>query len=394
MTVPTVSRFRVAPATAAVLTAACGLFAEVAQAGPVFHFGEDDQSSLQINYALQLWAENRSYTSANHEGSSTDTYLRRNRLTFFGQYNDVIGYYVQLEATGDSRGGVDDRDVFYRDAYLTFDFRDEVRFIAGRFKNTFSRENLEACLEPLTIDRSDISYTPFAGTRDTGVAIWGNLADAAFQYRLAIMDGREGENVPQKAPRVTARVHWSPLDPEFDYGYRGTYLGTQRVFTIGAAYDYQADAAYANYTQLSNSKDYKAWTVDGFAEYPFSSGTYTVSGAYFNYSLGNAINEDPDPTLPVNTELEGFYVKAAYLLPSPVGPGRLQFFARHNGSEYQLPGGALDRRINAAGFNYYLNGQQLKLTLEHQRIDYANPNPTNPVLQDNFQTILGLQFIL
>lgn len=365
-----------------------------ALAGPSIQFGKDNESFLQFNYALQLWAENRSYTSSTHDGSSTDTYLRRNRLTFSGQYNDVIGFYAQLEAGGDSRGGNDERSVYFRDAYVTFDYRDELRFIVGRFKNTFSRENLEACLEPLTLDRSDISYTPFAGTRDTGAVVWGNLADATLQYRLMVADGREGDEVPQKSPRLTARVHWSPLDPEFDYGYRGTYLGTRRVLTIGAAYDYQADVAYADFAQLDDSKDYKAWTVDGFLEYPFSTGTYTLSGAYFNYGVGNAINQAPDPDLPANTELEGFYVKAGYLLPSPVGPGRLQFFGRHNGAEYQLAGGALDRRINAFGINYYLNGQQLKLTLEHQRTDYANPDPVNPALQDSHQTILGLQFIL
>ncbi len=380
-------------AVAAAATAWLGVAAP-AHAGPVINFGENNESFLQIGYALQVWAENRSYTSATNDASLTDTYLRRNRLTFSGQYNDLIGYYAQIEAASDSRGGNDDREVYFRDAYLTFDFRDEARVIVGRFKNTFSRENLEACLEPLTLDRSDISYTPFGGTRDTGVALWGNLVDAKFQYRIAVMDGREGAELPQDTPRITARVHWSALDAESDYGYRGTYLGTRKVFTIGAAYDYQSKAAYANYAALQEPKDYKAWTVDAFAEYPFSSGTYTLAGAYFNYSLGDAINQAPDPALPANTELEGFYVKAGYLLPGKVGPGRLQFFARHNGAEYQLAGGALDRRVNAAGFNYYFNGQQLKLTLEHQRADYANPSTTNPALQDNHQTILGLQFIL
>lgn len=379
---------------AVALTAGWLGIAAPALAGPVINFGENNESFLQINYALQLWAENRSYTSSTHDGSTTDTYLRRNRLTFSGQYSDLVGFYAQIEAGGDSRNGNDERSIYFRDAYVTFDFRDEARFIVGRFKNTFSRENLEACLEPLTLDRSDIAYTPFGGTRDTGAAIWGNLANAAFQYRLAVADGREGSNVPEKSPRVTARVHWSPLDAEFDYGYRGTYLGTRKVLTIGAAYDYQASAAYADFANLKDAKDYKAWTVDGFVEYPFASGTYTLSGAYFNYGLGNAINQAPDPELPVNTELEGFYVKAGYLLPKPVGPGRLQFFGRHNGAEYQLAGGALDRQINAFGINYYLNGQQLKLTLEHQRTDYANPDPNNPALQDSHQTILGLQFIL
>lgn len=367
-------------------------FSTLAHAGPVIEFG--DSSSLQINYALQAWGTNSSYTSATHDGSSTDFYLRRNRITFSGQYNDYIGFYAQIESGNDSKAGNDDREIYYRDAYITLDYTDTVRFIVGRFKNTFSRENLEACLEPLTLDRGDASYTPFAGSRDTGVAIWGNLSDAAFQYRVLIGDGREGDVVPKKSPRVTTRIHWSALDPEYDYGYRGTYLGTRKILTFGLAYDYQADAAYDNYAQLSGIQDYKATTADVFFEYPFKSGTYTFSAAYFDYGVGNAINKEPDPLLPITTELESFYVKAGYLLPNPVGPGRLQFFARHDGSEYELSGGALDRRINALGANYYLNGQNLKITLEHRKYDYANPSESNPALQDNYQTTLGLQFIL
>ena len=56
----------------------------------MINFGENNESFLQIGYALQVWAENRSYTSATNDASLTDTYLRRNRLTFSGQYNDLI----------------------------------------------------------------------------------------------------------------------------------------------------------------------------------------------------------------------------------------------------------------------------------------------------------------
>jgi len=376
---------------AAVAALAAGL-AGTAQAAPSIEFG--DEGFIQFNYSLQVWAQNRSYTSSTHDGSSTDVFLRRNRITLSGQYNDLIGFYAQLESGNDSKGGNDDREVYYRDAYVTFDYSDEARFIVGRFKNTFSRENLEACLEPLTLDRGDISYTPFGGSRDTGAVIWGNLRDAAFQYRLMVADGREGSEVPKDSPRITARVHWSALDPEYDYGYRGTYLGTRKIFTVGLAADYQADVAYADYPNKRDAKDYRAWTADVFFEYPLKSGTYTFSSAYFDYDLGNAINGSPDPSLPVTTEIEGFYVKAGYLFPQPVGPGRLQLFARHDGIDYNLAGGALDRRVNSFGLNYYLDGQKLKLTLEHQRHDYANPNPATPALQDNHITTLGFQFIL
>ncbi len=48
----------------------------------------------------------------------------------------------------------------------------------------------------------------------------------------------------------------SLLDPEYEYGYRGTYLGTRSVLTIGAAYDYQPDVAYLNYIAKSDPIDY------------------------------------------------------------------------------------------------------------------------------------------
>lgn len=363
-----------------------------AAAGPTIDFGE--QGSLIIGYSLQAWAQNSNYTSPKHSGESTDFFLRRNRLTFSGNYNDGIGFYVQLEAGNDSKDSVDDKGIYYRDAYVTIDHSDQVRFIVGRFKNTFSRENLEACLEPLTLDRGDASYTPFGGTRDSGAAVWGNLADGHLQYRVMFADGREGDYVPKDNARVTVRGHWSLFEPEYDYGYRGTYLGTKKVLTLGAAFDYQPDAAYASWASREGSQDYQAGTVDAFLELPTRSGTYTVSAAWLDYGLGNAVNNAPDPELPITTEQDAWYVKAGYLLPEKVGAGRLQFFGRHDVQEFNLDSGLFDKTYSAAGAHYYLHGQQIKLTLEHGVIEYETPVAGNPALEDGHQTTLGFQFIL
>lgn len=374
---------------------AAGVFAAglpaIALAGPSIQFGE--QGYISVNYALQIWAQQQDFTSSGDDGDQTDFFLRRNRLTFTGQYNDYVGFYAQLEAGSDSKDGLDDREVFYRDAYVTLDYSDAVRLIAGRFKQTFSRENLEACLEPLTLDRSDISFTPFGGTRDTGVALWGNLADGAFQYRFMAADGRENDDVATDSPRLTARVHWSPLEPEYDYGYRGTYLGTRTVFTVGVSYDTQADVAYGNFTTRSDVKDYEATTADVFVEYPTSLGTFTASAAAFDYSVGDAINDDPDPSLPATTELEGYYVKGGYLLPNKVGPGRLQIFARHDEADYNLSDGTLDNNRTGVGFNYYLDGQKLKFTGEYMTVDFDVDHPLSAALRDHEQVTLGFQMI-
>jgi hypothetical protein len=378
--------------------AIAGLLPMGAAAGPTIEFG--DQGSVTFTYALQGWLQNKSYTSNTDNGSATDAFLRRNRLTFSGQYNDYVSFYAQLEAGNDSKLGQDNKSVYYRDAYVTLDYRDDMRFIVGRFKNTFSRENLEACLEPLTLDRSEtLAYTPFGGTRDTGVAVWGNLMDAKLQYRLMLADGREGDNVAKDNPRLTARVHYSLWDPEFSYGYLGTYLGTKKVLTFGAAYDMQSDVAYSNLVQRTGLKDYKAWTVDAFMEYPTASGVYTASAAVFEYDTGNAYNEDDvnaDQTLGVNTDLKGYYVKAGYMMPGKVGKGRLQFFGRHEKSDYGFKSGAdefYDNTWNSIGVNYYLDGQNLKISAEYAKVSFDTEHPTNPALQDYNQATLGLQFI-
>ena len=365
-----------------------------ASAGVSLQVGEE--GTMNINYSVQLWSQYRSYSSPVNSGSSFDTFLRRNRITFSGQYNDLIGYYGQLEAAGDSRNGQDDRPVYWRDAYVTLDYSDAVRFIAGRFKNTFSRENLEACFEPLTIDRAEaIAYTPFGGTRDTGYAIWGNLADAALQYRFMLSDGREGDgnNIPKNSPRYTLRVHWSPLDPEYDYGYRGSYLGTSEVFTIGMAYDYQPNVAYADFSNKTDIVDYTAFTVDVFWEQPMSTGTYTLSAAYFDYDTGDAINLNPDPTLPVNTQLKASYAKGAYLFPRKVGVGRLQVYFRFEESDYGLEAINLDRTWTGGGANYYIDGQRLRVTAEFASISFSEEDPSNASLQDYKQFTTSLQLI-
>ena len=182
-----------------------------------------------------------------------------------------------------------------------------------------------------------------------------------------------------------------------DYYRIDPYLGTQKVLTVGAAYDMQSDVAYANYGGRSDIKDYKAWTVDAFMEYPAPSGVYTLSGAYFKYDTDNAINGlDPDPGLGVNSDLKGWYVKGGYMLPGKVGMGRLQFFARHEKSDYGVKTGLAeyyDQKWNGVGANYYIDGQKLKVTFEYADVSFDTEHPTNPALQDYKQATLGLQFI-
>ncbi len=184
------------------LAGACALsllgWSGMAAAGPTIAFGKE--GNLTFTYSFQGWAQDRGYTSPTDDGQTTDFFLRRNRLTFSGQMNDLVGFYVNLDAPTDGKGGQNDKGIFFRDAYLTIDHSDGIRFLAGKFKNTFTRENLEACFDPLTMDRAEVlAYTPWGGSRDTGAAIWGNLADGKAQYRLMVSNGRDGDEVVKKS---------------------------------------------------------------------------------------------------------------------------------------------------------------------------------------------------
>ena len=376
----------------AVSAAGClaGMAAQPVMAGPTWQFGE--QGSVTATYAVQAWYRNIDYSAPKDD--ATDFYLRRHRLALSGQFNDLVGFYAQVEGGGNPDA---EKRIYFRDAYVTVDLRDELRFIVGRFKNTFSRENLEACLEPLTMDRSELlAYTPFGGTRDDGVAVWGNLLDARLQYRFMVADGRHDDAAPAHRPRYTARVHYSFLDPEYNYGYLGTYLGTAKVFTVGVAYDRQNDIVYADYPMRADRKDYKAWTADVFFEYPTSTGVYTLSGALFKYDTGDATTKRPDPAYPILGDMKGYYVKAGYMLPGKVGPGRLQFFARKDKGDVAKKIALteyFDRSVESIGFNYYLDGQKLKVTAELANIKFDVPYPASPALQDQKQLTMGLQFI-
>jgi hypothetical protein len=224
--------------------------------------------------------------------------------------------------------------------------------------------------------------------------MWGNLDNAKFQYRIMVANGRQGNDVPDSSPRYTIRAHYSLWDPEYGYGYLGTYLGTKKVLTIGAAYDAQQDVAWGDFSTKSNPKSYSAYTADIYYEQPTHSGTYTASAAYMKYDTGNAINSAyPDPNLPLNSQLDGYYAKFAYMFPSKMGAGRLQLFLRHERSNYNLSTGYGDQNWDSVGFNYYFNGQRLKVSGEYATIKFDKQNPTDPSQRDYDQATLGLQLM-
>lgn len=372
-----------------------------ADGGPKVTFGEEDKGVLQVDYKGQFRATLRDLGSGTGDSDTTTSFgFRRNRVALRGAWGDKFSVYVQTEFAGDSNIGAIDvtssnsgADFQLLDAVMRFDLHPGFKINVGKFKYNLSRENLEACEDPLTLDRSLFIRAPYAGTRDNGVAIWGNLFNDRFQYRADAMEGRpaaSGEATPASNFRYSGRAHVTLLDAENGYGYKGTYLGEKKVFTVGGAYQIEKKATYTDTVTLIRPKDYQAWTVDGFFEYPFASiGTLTVSGAYEKIDLDGAYaGANPDSgALGLTGEKNGWYTKAGYL----VKDSNLQFFGRYEKWRFASLNDTIDEIVDwyGGGANYYVWGQSLKLSAEfsHTKFDKASHKDFN-----TFVTQLQLVF--
>lgn len=382
------------------LTACVGtvLLATPAFAGPTWTFGPEDQGALKLEYKGQFQLNVRDDGSgADGDETTSEFNFRRNRLALMGAYGKHFGLYVQTEYNEDVNigpfsvsDGDNDNEMRMLDAVMRFKYNDALNFWVGKYKYSFSRENLEACEMPLTLDRSLLIRAPLAsdGTRDKGVTLWGNLFNDIFQYRLEAMNGRnDSSSSPESAFRYGARAHVSLLDPENGHGYRGTYLGEKKVLTLGGAYQMEKDVAYSNTVAQTGAVDYDAWTVDLFFEYPVDGvGTFTVSGAYADYDLDDAYQgANPDVlTIGLNGEKNGGYVKIGYMLPNLP----LQFFARSESWSFATFENVIDQEVDwyGGGFNYYFRGQDLKLTMELSKVDFDKEGVFGGTKTEDFTT--------
>ncbi len=356
------------------------------------------------------------------EDDTSDFNFRRNRIGFIGTYNDKLSFYFQTEYLDDKAVNplgvkdslTDDEKFYVLDAQIRYAQNNAFNITLGKFKHNLTRENLEGCFTPLNFDRSLFVAAPFKTSRDYGVAVWGNLANDYIQYRLDVMEGREsggegdeGAYVPNSGFRYTGRLHFTMFDKEKGYGYQGTYLGEKKILTVGGAYQYEADIAYGDVTNRTDAVDYSAYSLDFFAEMPSAAGTFTLSGAYLNIDLDD-LDEgaDPDSALTdnvaassfngANGQREGYYVKAGYMLPMNIGPGKLQFFGRYDSFEYATLNGYTDNTVDfyAFGANYYLAGNDIKIVGQYSITDFDKEvgADTNKQDFDTFEMFLQVRF--
>lgn len=331
-----------------------------------------------------------------------------------------------------------DRDVRIIDAYAIANFNEHINLKVGLTKIPLTRANLDDCFAPLSQDRSMFVYSAYGTSpakfaRDLGGTAVGRFFNDRLTYFAGIFQGREGTSqtfipyapntpAPNKmmgAPAITstapktnleyvARVTFDFLESEGGSGYQGTYFGEKKILNIGVAGAYQPDAAWkstsnmfflsdgtisanpnasaATITKVTSvadtskgTVDYTAIAIDGLFEYPTAFGVPTITAQYLKVDFDDAyLSASSGDKLAVvsgmNGQKEGFYTKAAHILPFKVGSvGKLQPFALYENWRFAHLLGVNNVRIEqiGGGINYYISGDnRVRLTAEYLKTNF------------------------
>jgi hypothetical protein len=154
--------------------------------------------------------------------------------------------------------------------------------------------------------------------------------------------------------------------------------------------------------------DYTSYAVDMMFEYPTEFGVPTVTAQYLKvdfddaYKTSFASGERLAVISGVNGQKEGFYVKAAHILPFKIGSqGKIQPYGLYEDWKFGHLLGINEQRIHqfGGGINYYVLGdQRVRVTAEYLYTDFntATQLPiggisgsisANPPLYKDFSTV-------
>ncbi|SNR31555.1 hypothetical protein SAMN06269173_101393 [Hymenobacter mucosus] len=237
-----------------------------------------------------------------------------------------------------------------------------------------------------------------------------------------------GTGIAAYNPQNTSHVYqgyvsYNFLEPEANLlpYYTGTYLGTKRVFAVGAGFLYNKDAMYSRPTSsvvsvsafpttadqfagiATQKHSMKMFGVDAFYDVPLDTASrtaLTLYGVYYNYNMGpNHVRfvgpENPGygtsatrgNAVPQSGTGGSFYGQAGFLLPQKIfGPkARLQPYVAYLHSSYEglHTSGGETKGVNVydAGVNVLIDGHNAKVTLNYRaRPDYSGFNATTGVV--------------
>ncbi len=352
--------------------------------------------------------------------STTDVGLRRSRFLMYAQLDKrflILTHFGINNQNAMSGGylGTDGKkpQLYMHDAWLDYTVFSKYLHIGGglHYWNGLSRLTNASTLNLMTMDAPILNWATIEATdqfaRKLGIFAKGKWAKLAYQIAVndpfetntnaSIALNKSNYNPGNVSKVIEAYFQYEFWDAESNLlPYRvGTYLGTKKVFNLGAGFINNNDAMWstnsAGDTVLSNMN---LFSVDAFLDMPLKiGGAITAYGAaYFNdfgpnnvrnigilnpadaSTISGSLRGNSFPTLGTGTSI---YAQVGYMLPKKNDQLIFQpyaafiysdFEALKNSAGEQVPVQVLDLGLNA-----FLAGHHSKLSLNYRhRPDFTN----------------------
>ena len=403
--------------------------------GLKFNLNEEGSKYVRLIMWNQIWARSTQFnpgTMVGDEAASSSTDIGNRRLRFlayaqitkrymivtqFGINNQTFTNGGAAGTTGTGGYGAGKKPgLFFHDAWNEYtvvlpqaDKKFSLTIGAGlHYYMGLSRETMASTLNFLTIDAPIFNWPLIENSdqfaRQAGLFAKGKYGK--FEYRVSYNKpfATNSAPVPNTGVAVdnSGNTEWSKagyfefqfLDQESNVlPFKvGSYLGTKRVFNLGAGFYTAPDATRSSVSGKINKHDIVLLSGDVFVDMPIGNKekkmaltTYSVFYKYDfgpnylrNFGIMNYGNTDGDPNFTGNTALAKFgnaqpiigtgniwYTQAGFLLPNTNEKPklRIQPFGALTYKDFEaLPESSTQFDVGA---NFFLDGHHAKITTQY-----------------------------
>ncbi len=362
----------------------------------------DDEFRLDIKSRFQL---RHTFATVSHgdfgngDNTTTDSSrleLERMRLIFSGHAMKNLEYFFQLDMDDDNS-----HNAYLYSGWLAYKFSKEFGIRGGTNDCLFGKQRPNSSGKFMAIDRGLVAYA-FDMGRMTGIEGYGDLG--MVNYRVGLFEGLRDNNEvtagnSDNTPIVVARVALPLMGAtvkdfanESDLAYHDA-----PVMMLGGSVVYAKEMDEESYNGGidNNYVIYAPAVGGGYSSFGGYQGEMTMFGADVSYKCkgfsatleGFIQSADPtDAYIAANSiagesiDNMGWYGQVGQFIV----PEKFELFGRIGGLDIDNSG---DLYEYTGGFNYYINGQNLKLSMD---LTYVDEMPAGSVSSGgNYQGVAG-----
>lgn len=358
-------------------------------AGMKFNLNEDGSKYMRVIAWGQMWAQYND--NLPDEKKAVEFSTRRARILTYAQITPkflVLTHFGLNSLNADNMsplGKGESSQLFFHDFWVQYSLNKNHAIGSGlHYWNGISRLNSQGTLNFLTLDNNRQSWSTL-GLSDQFARHQGVYAKGAFgkfQYRVAVNEAiTTGLDTRNTAENINTSIYGGrrvlgskeagmTYAGYFEYGFMdsesnflpyrvGSYLGTKKVFNVGAGFFVHPKGSVMNDGTTNVGEDVSIFALDAFYDVPlgdkkgaitayatFQSNNYGTNYLFNAYGSGNFV-----------------YGHAGYLLPTEKLT-KLQPYLSYGSNSYDAV--ADNRNVFGVGANLFMNGHNSKLTLEYK----------------------------